>query len=240
MRKWAGIISISNVLIVISSVIFNMVYIKIFPFRSTSGISAIESGLDYYAGHPVIGFDHGIKGLVFLASIMIPIGLFWLLYKHKYPLDLNIMASVSGVLSFLVLSVSFILQGTLAEYSIHLYNSSANGDFAKHFAVYLFDWGVQQGGLSVSLYIVSNILAAIWILIHSMALKRAFNQKLILYVGLIYACLGLLAQLISFFYLMQGIQNIHNIDELVGFIEDLWLILIGILLLKRPQIVDQK
>ncbi len=238
MKRCAGVVAIFYFLTIVGWVVFNILYSNFrpyipVPFKSNFGPegASVAQGLLYDTHHfAVIGFDHGTKGLMFLISMIIPIALFSMLHKKNYQLGANLVALVSGTLSFFIMSVSFILQATLAEYSIHLFKVS-HGLFQRDFAIYLFDWAIQQGGFSDSLYTIGNILLSVWLLIHSFAIRKIFDKRAIFYIGVAWAILTLITQATVFWYLIQGIDTVSFLAQAVVMIGPVWMLLVGIWLL---------
>lgn len=210
-----------------------MVFYVVYPMPSANeGISLTELGISYYSHHRgVLGLDHGSKALAMLLMISVPVFLYdrFKLY-HEFSF-LNLAALVSGTLSFFTNSVSLILQAATVEYAFKIYSLSTD-TFTQNFASALYDWSMLQGGLSVSLYIIANLLLSIWVIIHSIGLKRFNGYRKIGMFGICFGVLQILGSVVSWVFLMIGRQNMHSINEIIGFIFIIWLFMVSILLIK--------
>lgn len=233
LKRWAGFTAIIYIVVIIGWIVFHIIYSNLNPFINTGG-SMIEQGLHYYSDRfSIVGFDHGTKAILFLFTMIIPITFFIMLHKKNFHLEINLIALISGILSYFILSVSFILQATIGQYAVHLYKV-ANSAFEENFAINMYDLALEKGGFSVSLYIIANILLVIWVFLLSYSMKKVFNDKRIYILGFIYSILLLISQIITFIFLMQGIQNMHDLDELIGLIGLVWFAFLAIRLLKNP------
>ncbi|GIO25200.1 hypothetical protein [Oceanobacillus sp. J11TS1] len=226
--KIIGWIGILHVTFIVVWIIINIIFSISHPVDLMEERTSAEIGIAFYSEFPgYLGLDHGSKALIMLLSIALPVGLFVCIKPLKNFQLPNIIALVSGCLGFALYSLSLMLQAVTAEYVFQLYN--ANEDmYARQFATLLYEWSMLEGGLSVSMYILSNILLAVWVLIHSAGLFKLANMKKIRLIG--YAAGGLLivSYLVSWFFLMQGKQNMHDINEFVGLFFILWILMIGI------------
>src|SRR5699024_5439164 len=210
----------------------NIVFSMQHPLSYQEGKSLAELGISYYSNFPgYVGFDHGSKALVMLISIALPIGLFRYLQKlHQFNLN-NAIALVAGCLGFAFYGFSLMVQATTVEYAFKLFGSS-NDAYAQSFATLLYEWAMLEGGLSVSIYIIANILLAVWVIIHSAGLDRMGATKNFALFGSIVGSLMIVGYLVSWVFLMQGKQNMHEINEAVGILFLVWILIISLKMIK--------
>lgn len=226
---WIGII---HVLIIVVWMVINIIFGILNPVTISEGDSIAEIGVAYYSNFPgYLGMDHGSKALIMLASVLLPIGLFMYFRKQKDFKLLNLIGLVTGCLGFSFYGLSLILQATAVEYAVNLYNS--NDDVvAKSFSVFLYDWSMLKGGLSVSIYIIANLFLAIWIIVHSRGLFIVDRFKKLSIFGYIIGSLQIIGYLLSWFFLMQANQNMHDFNEVVGLLFMLWILMISIKMIR--------
>lgn len=222
---WFGIL---HVVIIVVWMVINIIFGMLNPVTISEGDSIAEIGVSYYSNFPgYLGLDHGSKALVMLISILLPIGLFMYLRKKKDFMLLNLIALIAGCLGFAFYGLSLMLQATAAEYAFHLYNSS-NDVLARSFSTFLYDWSMLEGGLSVSIYIIANLFLATWVIIHSRGLYILDSSKKLCVFGYFVGILQITGFLISWFFLMQASQNMHDFNEAVGLLFMLWILIISI------------
>lgn len=226
---WIGII---HVLIIVVWMVINIIFGILNPVTISEGDSIAEIGVAYYSNFPgYLGMDHGSKALIMLASVLLPIGLFMYFRKQKDFKLLNLIGLVTGCLGFSFYGLSLMLQATAVEYAVNLYNS--NDDVvAKSFSVFLYDWSMLKGGLSVSIYIIANLFLAIWIIVHSRGLFIVDRFKKLSIFGYIIGSLQIIGYLLSWFFLMQANQNMHDFNEVVGLLFMLWILMISIKMIR--------
>lgn len=208
--------------------IINIVFSISNPFHYTEGKTLAEAGIAYYSQFPgYLGADHGSKALIMLLSIALPIGLFIYLKKlENFSLN-NTIGLIAGCIGFALYGLSLMLQATTVEYAFNLYNSSEDA-YTRQFATLLYEWSMLEGGLSVSIYIMANLLLATWLIVHSAGLNILGKTKKLSILGYITGILQILGYLLSWTFLMQGKQNMHDINELVGLLFVIWILIISI------------
>lgn len=91
------------------------------------------------------------------------------------------------------------LQAVAVEYAFDLYRSSENA-FAHSFAMYLYDWAMLEGGLSVSMYILANLCLGCWVILHSFGLYQANTSKLLFVFGSFVWGLMIIGHIASWFF----------------------------------------
>lgn len=226
---WIGII---HVLIIVVWMVINIIFGILNPVTISEGDSIAEIGVAYYSDFPgYLGMDHGSKALIMLASVLLPIGLFMYFRKPKDFKLLNLIGLITGCLGFSFYGLSLMLQATAVEYAVNLYNS--NDDIvAKSFSVFLYDWSMLKGGLSVSIYIIANLFLGIWIIVHSRGLFIVDRFKKLSIFGYIVGSLQIIGYLLSWFFLMQANQDMHDFNEVVGLLFMLWILMISIKMIR--------
>lgn len=227
-----GWIGVFHVFIIVAWVIVNVIFNLQYPATIQLDQTIAEAGISYYSNFPgYLGLDHGSKGLVMLLSIALPIGLFIFLRKLSNFHLKNLIALIAGSLGFAFYGLSLIIQAATVEYAFKLF-SSTKDIYTKSFATLLYDWSMLEGGLSVSIYIVANLLLAIWIIIHSIGLWRLIDLKKLGIYGVIIGSLQIIGYLISWFFLMRGEQNMHNFNEAVGLLMLIWILFISVSMIR--------
>src|SRR5690625_4246780 len=190
--------------------IINIIFGMLNPVKIGEGDSIREIGMSYYSNFPgYLGLDYGSKALVMLLSVSLPIGLFMYLKKKKDFMLPNLIALIAGCLGFAFYGLSLMLQATAAEYAFNLYSSS-DDVVAQSFSTFLYDWSMLEGGLSTSIYIIANLFLATWVIIHSRGLYILKSSKKFSVFGYIVGVLQIVGFLISWFFLMQANQNMHD------------------------------
>lgn len=222
---WIGILH-AGVLVIWMAV--NILFSLYNPVTFSTNDSMAETGIAFYSNYPgYLGFDHGSKALVMLASIVLPIGIYMYLKKtNDFQLQ-NSIAVITGCLGFAFYGLSLMLQAVTVEYAFNLYRT--NGDIAvQSFAVLLYEWSMLEGGLSVSIYIIANLLIACWVMMHSLGLLRIKKFIKLSIFGMIVGLLLTSGYLLSWFFLMQANQNMHEFNEATGLLFVIWILLISI------------
>lgn len=208
--------------------IVNIIFGSLNPVTLDESKSVAENGVSYYSQFPgYLGFDHGSKALIMLLSIALPIGIFLSLRRNRKFMLLNLIALITGCLGFAFYGLSLMLQATAVEYAFNLYSSS-DDMFAQSFAVFLYDWSMLEGGLSVSIYIIANLLLAVWLIIHSRGLYIVNSFKRFSVFGYIVGSLQIIGFLIAWYFLMQAEQNMHDFNEGIGLLFMIWIFIISI------------
>ncbi|WP_332692986.1 hypothetical protein [Halalkalibacter lacteus] len=108
-----------------------------------------------------------------------------------------------------------------------LLNSSEN-IYTRQFATLLYEWSMLEGGLSVSIYIIANLLLSTWLITHSAGLYVLDKTKKLSMLGYLTGVLQISGYLLSWFFLMHGKQNMHDFNELVGLLFMFWILIISI------------
>lgn len=228
-----GWIGYFYIFLIIAWILFNIIYAKMAPLDIQDGGNMAKQGISYYSEHRgLIGYDHGSKALSMLLIISFPIFLYERFKRSREFSYLNMMALIAGTLSFFINAVSLMLQAATVEYAFKIYGLSDDSS-VQSFATSLYDWAMLQGGLSVSLYIVANLLLSVWVMIHSYALKTFNGYHKIGMLGMFFGVIQIAETLASWAFLMAGKQNLHTVDEIVNFIFLIWLFVISTLLLQK-------
>lgn len=232
---WIGLL---HVLVLVGWMVVNIIFSMMNPASIDEGQFLAEAGIAYYSNFPgYLGFDHGSKALVMLISIVLPVALFIYLKRNKDFTLLNLIALIAGCIGFALYGVSLMLQATAVEYAFNLY-SSTNDAYAQAFSLYLYDWSMLEGGFSVSIYILANLSLAAWIMIHSRGLYIVGGSKAFSVYGYVVALLLTIGHLISWFYLMQGNQNMHDFNEAVGLLFMIWILIVSIKMIRRKIVLE--
>lgn len=166
-----------NTVIVLLSVtlfwmIMNFVFQGFFFPTPKTDLSTCEI-LKYYTHiKGYYGLDHISKGILFVSCAIVPLTLFYWFKNFKTNYDhKNIVSTVSLLLFFLINGISLIIQGVTVEFAISVINTSNKND--NHtFAINLFRWLIQNGGISFSTYIVCNFCFIIWVIFTNSMLKE--------------------------------------------------------------------
>ncbi|SFE02863.1 hypothetical protein SAMN05216238_107121 [Lentibacillus persicus] len=226
---WIGVL---HVVFIVAWMVINVIFGILNPVTLGEGDSNAEIGVSYYINFPgFLGLDHGSKALVMLTSVLLPIGLFMYLKKKKDFMLLNLIALIAGCIGFAFYGASLMLQATAAEYAFNLYGSS-DDVFARSFSVFLYEWSMLEGGLSVSIYIIANLFLAAWVIIHSRGLHILDSSRKLSMFGYIVGFLQIIGYLISWFFLMQANQNMHDFNEGVGLLFMVWILIISIKMIR--------
>lgn len=222
--KVIGWIGVLHVITLMVWMIINSVFSIYNPVSLVNTESIAEAGIAYYSEfRGFLGLDHGSKSLVMLLSISLPIGLFVYLKEFKNNSLSNLIALIAGCLGFAFYSLSLMLQAATVEYAFKLYQS-VEDEYTRKFATLLYEWSMLEGGLSVSIYILANVLLAVWAILHSISLyKYNFMRKLGLF-GYLTGGLLIIGHLISWYFLMQGTQNMHLFNEGIGLLLMGWIL----------------
>jgi len=230
--KGIGWIGILHVFTIVVWMIINIFFIILNPIQVQEGQSLAELGIAYYSNFPgYLGFDHGSKALIMLLSISLPIGLFIYLHKLKHFRLQNLIALIAGCSGFAFYGFSLMVQASTVEYAFKTFRLAAD-DYTQSFATLFYDWAMLEGGLSVSIYVIANLLLAVWVIIHSLGLWRLdFTKKFSLF-GLFVGSIHIIGYTISWFFLMQGKQNMHDFNEAVGLLFMVWILIISIKMIR--------
>ena len=230
--KAVGWIGILHAFTLIGWMIINILLFLANPVSLLGTETIAEKGIAYYSEfRGLLGFDHGSKSLVMLLSIALPIGLFVYLNKFKNNSLLNITAMIAGCLGFVFYALSLMLQATTVEYAFRLYRS-VEDEYTRSFATLLYEWSMLEGGFSVSIYILANILVAIWVILHSSILYKNKSMKKLGLFGYLTGGLLIIGHLISWYYLMQANQNMHQFNEAIGLLLLVWILLISVKMIR--------
>lgn len=231
--RWIGWIGLVHIIVLVGWMMVNVIFSMINPATIGEGQSLAEAGMAYYRQFPgYLGFDHGSKGLVMLLSIGLPIGLFVYLKEQQYFILGNLIGLVAGCLGFLLYALSLMLQAATVEYAFSLYNSTTDAS-AQAFAHLLYDWSMLEGGLSVSMYILANICLAVWVMIHSRGVSIVHAKKGFMIFGYVVGLLHMIGYLVSWIFLMQGKQTVHDVNEVIGLLFMIWLFIISRQMIRR-------
>lgn len=226
---WVGIL---HVMVLVVWMGVNIVFGLVNPVTINESDSLAEAGVAYYSNFPgYVGFDHGSKALVMFLSILLPVGLFMYVRKWQGVTLPNLIAFVTGCIGFALYGLSLMLQATAAEYAFHLYKTS-NDAFAQSFATFLYDWSMLEGGLSVSIYIIANLLLATWVIIHSRSLYVMGVFRTLSVFGYVVGMLQIIGYVLSWFFLMKAKQSMHDINEAIGLLFMLWILLISMKMIR--------
>lgn len=230
--KVIGWIGVLHVVILVAWMIINIIFGFLNPVTISKSDSIAEIGIAYYSNFPgYLGLDHGSKALVMLLSVLLPIGLFMHLKKKKDFMLLNLIALVTGCLGFAFYGLSLMLQATAVEYAFNLYNTSDDA-FSHAFSMFLYDWTMLKGGLSVSIYIIANLFLATWVIIHSYGIHIRNPAKKLCVFGYLVGTFQVIGFLTAWFFLMQANQNMHDVNEAVGLLFMIWILLISIKMIR--------
>lgn len=233
--RLAGWIGMAHVGVIIGWLIVSAIFFAIFPldeFVDTT-LSDAEIGIAYWAEHRgLLGLDHGSKSLVLLLCPIIPVVLFHILKKIKAYQLYNVIALVAGILSFFILSVSLMLQATAVEYAFKLYEQTENAH-SQHFAVHLYEWVMLEGGLSVSIYIIANLLLSVWVSIHSYGLMTFYGYNKLAILGFAYASLQVTTVFFTWYFLMRGLQIMHQVNNVIEILFHIWMFALSLQLIRQ-------
>lgn len=121
----------------------------------------------------------------------------------------NIISTLFLLLYFLVNGISLIIQGFTAEFTISLISES-NIHNNHEFAVNLFRYVIQEGGISFSTYLVCNFSIIMWLFFSCSLLKE--RKPVVRCLPLIISCLKLILILLFYFqYFWSYIKlNLHK------------------------------
>ncbi len=226
---WIGVLHITVIAV---WMIINIVFSLSNPINMNEDNPLAENGIAYYSAFPgYLGMDHGSKSLIMILSIAIPVGLFICFKNIEYFRLRNTIALISGCFGFALYGLSLMLQAVTVEYAFNLFNSSEDM-YSRQFATLLYDWSMLQGGLSVSIYIIANLLLAAWIILHSIGLSKFLHKKRVSVFGYFTGGLMIAGYLIAWFFLMQGEQSMHNLNEIVGVLFMLWIFFVSMKMIK--------
>lgn len=229
-EKWIkciGWIAIFHVVFILIWLIINIILSITVPATFDQGVPLMEAGLEYHS--TLVGYvamDHGSKSIVMLVTILVPIGMYFLLPNKSFASVTGLIAGVSG---FLIYSVSFMLQAVSVAYAINLYQTHTT-EYGRQLAMHVFEWTMLEGGFSTSLYVLSNLLLAGWVILYS---KQLFNEnKRLRLFGYIVGGSLIIGYLTSWVFLMFGHHALHLVTETIGMLFLLWLGLIGMKLVR--------
>ncbi|WP_099302759.1 hypothetical protein [Bacillus sp. Marseille-P3800] len=232
LMRVVGWIAFVHIFFILMWLIINIITSILYPASFDADRPMMEVGLDYHASLVgYLAFDHGSKSLVMLMTMIVPIGLYHLFHKRSFVELAGLIAGLSG---FLLYALSFMLQAVSVSYAIHLYNDEATNEFGRQFAMYVFDWTMLQGGFSTSLYIMANLLIAVWVILSSTLFSK--KSKALRRIGHIVGILLIVSYLLSWGFLMLGHQNIHLFTETVGMLFLVWLGMLGYKLIKYGEV----
>ncbi|MDV2685984.1 hypothetical protein RYX56_16575 [Alkalihalophilus lindianensis] len=121
--KWIGWVGIFHVLFIVGWIVYNLSHHLIYPAPLLGEDQSLaELGILYYSEHRgLLGFDHGSKSLMMLLSIVLPVGIFYILKRDSAFDLLNMLALVAGVVGFTLYSLSLMLQAVTVEYAFQLF-----------------------------------------------------------------------------------------------------------------------
>lgn len=163
------------------------------------------------------GLDHITKGIAYIACVLIPLNFYFRLNNTKNHNEYNnIISTLFLLFYFLINGISLIIQGITAEFTINIISNS--NIYSNHeFAVNLFRYVIQDGGISFSTYLVCNFCFIIWILYTNTLLKECKTTNKVALVILTGLKLILLALFIMSIYLV--IYQIELAQSIFTFID---------------------
>ncbi len=151
-------------LIMLFWIFMSFIFQKLLFPPSKNNLTTYEA-LKYYTHlKGYYGLDHISKGIAYIACVLIPLNFFFRFNDIKKDNNYNnIISTLFLLLYFLVNGISLIIQGFTAEFTISLI-SKANIHNNHEFAVNLFRYVIQEGGISFSTYLVCNFCIIMWLL----------------------------------------------------------------------------
>ncbi|HDI1223461.1 hypothetical protein GQX36_04145, partial [Staphylococcus aureus] len=139
-------------LIMLFWIFMSFIFQKLLFPPSKNNLTTYEA-LKYYTHlKGYYGLDHISKGIAYIACVLIPFNFFFRFNDIKKDNNYNnIISTLFLLLYFLVNGISLIIQGFTAEFTISLISES-NIHNNHEFAVNLFRYVIQEGGISFSTY----------------------------------------------------------------------------------------
>ncbi|HDB7836995.1 TPA: hypothetical protein O6409_000309 [Staphylococcus aureus] len=140
-------------LIMLFWIFMSFIFQKLLFPPSKNNLTTYEA-LKYYTHlKGYYGLDHISKGIAYIACVLIPFNFFFRFNDIKKDNNYNnIISTLFLLLYFLVNGISLIIQGFTAEFTISLISES-NIHNNHEFAVNLFRYVIQEGGISFSTYL---------------------------------------------------------------------------------------
>lgn len=172
LEKYAKNMIIALVFIMVFWILMNFIFQGFLFPPSKNNLTTYEV-LKYYTHiKGYYGLDHISKGIMYVSCAIIPLSLFYRFNKIKPNYDYkNITGTLFLLLFFLINGISLIIQGVTAEFAISIINNS-NTNNSHTFAINLFRWMLQNGGISFSTYIMCNFCFIIWLFFTHSILKE--------------------------------------------------------------------
>ncbi|WP_343122385.1 hypothetical protein, partial [Staphylococcus aureus] len=171
-EKYAKNTFIILMLIMLFWIFMSFIFQKLLFPPSKNNLTIYEA-LKYYTHlKGYYGLDHISKGIAYIACVLIPLNFFFRFNDIKKDNNYNnIICTLFLLLYFLVNGISLIIQGFTAEFAISLISKS-NIHNNHEFAVNLFRYVIQEGGISFSTYLVCNFCIIMWLLFSCSLLKE--------------------------------------------------------------------
>lgn len=192
-----------------------------------SNYRTVAEGLDYYQSHQgYMGLDHGTKGAVFLISSLAPL----LFLKLRQSFTARIGAFL-GSISFLILSISFVIQAFTAEFVISILNNPDNRAIGE----LIYKWLFLEGGITNSTYLVANILMGAWVFLHSYELKGLGYKRLFLY-GILVAMVHAVSSVFLILDVIYPNGAGEMLSDIATFLFIVWFMIYGFALDKRMKL----
>ncbi|WP_100372279.1 hypothetical protein [Bacillus sp. FJAT-45037] len=232
--KLVGWFGLFHVFFIVMWMVINIIFSIQNPLELNEGEQPSVIAIEYWSQFPgYLGMDHGSKALLFLLSIMIPIGLYAFIKKvDKQDALQNLVAMICGVLGFVIYSISFMLQATAVEYAINTYSATTD-ESRQQSATMIMEWTMLEGGFSTSLYILSNFLLAVWLILHAKGLTHLGMSRRFVLFSYVVGALNIIGYSMSWFYLMRGQQVMHDVTEAVGLLFLVWLVWVSVSLIRN-------
>ncbi|UZW86868.1 hypothetical protein LE164_12785 (plasmid) [Staphylococcus lugdunensis] len=173
------------------------------------------------------GLDHISKGITYIICSLIPLTLFYRFKNIKTTYDYrNMTGALFLLLYFLINGISLIIQGVTAEFAINIISKS-NIYGSHEFAVNLFRWMIQEGGISFSTYIMCNFCFIIWLFFTCSILKEQKTSNKWTLRTISCVKIGLVPLfLLSIILIIYQIQLAQTVFVLIDFISLVGLILV--------------
>ncbi|MFA1819943.1 hypothetical protein ACDX78_07080 [Virgibacillus oceani] len=227
MYKLGGILGIVYVFIILIWIAISAVYQGVlYPNEALT----VNEGLIYYSDHQwYFGMDHGSKAIAFLLVSILPLILFCMFNRsyHGKKLFLNLLGMIFGFSYFMINAVSLIVQAVTATFAINQY-SMYLGD--REFARLLFEWAINDGGFSISLYIIANLCMVIWLFAHGYLFYLEMNNKYFFAFSSILAAALLIGAVINFIGIILFQVSVNTLSEMVNILFIFWISYVSYLL----------
>ncbi|HCZ0824059.1 TPA: hypothetical protein O2J92_001472 [Staphylococcus aureus] len=204
-------------LIMLFWIFMSFIFQKLLFPPSKNNLTTYEA-LKYYTHlKGYYGLDHISKGIAYIACVLIPFNFFFRFNDIKKDNNYNnIISTLFLLLYFLVNGISLIIQGFTAEFTISLI-SKANIHNNHEFAVNLFRYVIQEGGISFSTYLVCNFSIIMWLFFSCSLLKE--RKPVVRCLPLIISCLKLILILLFLLSILLVIYQTQSAQILFIFID---------------------